>query len=290
MNTMKTTEIHFRDPYVLVHEGKYYLYGSRGKTCWEYDDGFDVYVSDDLENWNGPYEIFHNDGSFWCDYNYWAPEVHYWKGNFYLFASFKPAGKSRGTAIMRSDSPMGPFKPMTDGCITPADWECLDGTFYVSRDGKPYMIFCHEWLQVVDGEICCMPLKDDLSGPDGDVRVLFKATAADWSRPTTMPDGFKGYVTDGPFMWRTQEGRLLMLWAGFSGSGYTEGLAISDNDEITGNFSQIPPLFEKDGGHGMVFRDNNGTLRMVLHSPNKPPLERPQFYFIKEENGILAKV
>lgn len=30
---MKRTEINIRDPFVLVHEGKYYLYGTRGATC-----------------------------------------------------------------------------------------------------------------------------------------------------------------------------------------------------------------------------------------------------------------
>ena len=30
---MKTNEINIRDPFVLVHEGKYYLYGTRGETC-----------------------------------------------------------------------------------------------------------------------------------------------------------------------------------------------------------------------------------------------------------------
>ncbi len=31
---MKTTEINIRDPYILVHGGKYYLYGTRSATCW----------------------------------------------------------------------------------------------------------------------------------------------------------------------------------------------------------------------------------------------------------------
>ena len=29
------------------------------------------------ENWAGPYTIFQNDGSFWADSQYWAPEVYY---------------------------------------------------------------------------------------------------------------------------------------------------------------------------------------------------------------------
>ena len=62
---MKREEINIRDPFVLTRNGQYYLYGTRGVTCWGPADGFDVYVSRDLENWDGPFECFHNDGTFW---------------------------------------------------------------------------------------------------------------------------------------------------------------------------------------------------------------------------------
>jgi len=51
---MKNGEINIRDPFVLVYDGKYYLYGTRGATCWGPADGFDVYVGTDLEHWDGP--------------------------------------------------------------------------------------------------------------------------------------------------------------------------------------------------------------------------------------------
>ena len=69
---MRREEINIRDPFVLTRNGQYYLYGTRGATCWGPADGFDVYVSRDLENWDGPFECFHNDGTFWADRNYWA--------------------------------------------------------------------------------------------------------------------------------------------------------------------------------------------------------------------------
>ena len=77
---MRTDEINIRDPFVLLDNGTYYLYGTRGETCWGPATGFDVYWSDDLENWEGPLPCFENDGSFWADRNYWAPEVHPWQG------------------------------------------------------------------------------------------------------------------------------------------------------------------------------------------------------------------
>ena len=286
---MKRTEINIRDPFVLVHEGKYYLYGTRGETAWGKADGFDVYISKDLNEWDGPYECFHNDGNFWADRNYWAPEVHLWKNRFYLFASFKNETRCRGTAVLWAETPLGPFAPHSDGPVTPAEWECLDGTFYVSCVGKPYMVFCHEWVQIGDGEVCAIELSQDLKKAVGEPKILFRATSAEWSRPVHHSSGMDGYVTDGPFLWRTEDGALLCLWASFSDKGYTQALAVSDNDEIDGHFSQVEPLFDDDGGHGMVFRAFDGQLYMTLHSPNRPLEERPFFYPIEEKDGRLAR-
>lgn len=286
---MKRSEINIRDPFVLVHQGVYYLYGTRGATCWGLADGFDVYVSRDLEDWTGPHVCFANDGTFWADRNYWAPEVHPWQGKFYMFASFKNERLCRGTAILRADSPMGPFRPHSHGRVTPPDWECLDGTFYVSKAGKPYMVFCHEWVQAGDGEVCAMPLTDDLSAAAGEPRVLFHASDAPWCKVMHHSSGVDGCVTDGPFLWRTEAGELECLWASFSQGGYTEGVAISDNGEIDGNFRQVEPLFMEDGGHGMVFRALDGQLYLTLHSPNQHLAERPHFHPLREEGGRLVR-
>ncbi len=286
---MHLTHINIRDPFVLVHGGRYYLYGTRGATCWGPADGFDVYVSDDLAEWRGPHEVFRNDGSFWADRNYWAPEVYACRGGFYMFASFKAEGVCRGTAVLRADSPMGPFVPHSESCVTPADWECLDGTLYISKDGTPYMVFCHEWVQCGDGEICAMPLTDDLRSPAGQPRLLFRASEAPWCRPVKHSSGKEGYVTDGPFLWPTADGTLLCLWASFSQGGYTQGVAVSDNGDITGRFTQVDPLFMDDGGHGMVFRSLEGQLYLALHSPNEHLLERPCFHPVEERGGRLRR-
>ncbi len=274
---LRTDEINIRDPFVLVHGGKYYLYGTRGETCWGPADGFDVYVGQDLKNWEGPIVCFHNDGSFWADRNYWAPEVHCVNGAFYMFASFKSDSRRRGTAILRALSPLGPFEPWSEGPVTPEDWECLDGTFYASPDGTPYMVFCHEWVQAGDGEIHAMKLTEDLRAPAGEPFLLFRASEAPWCRQVHHSSGLDGYVTDGPFLWRKEDGTLLCLWSGFSETGYAQGLAVSDNGDIDGHFTQLPPLFPEDGGHGMLFRTLEGELLLALHSPNKHLLERPRF-------------
>ena len=286
---MKRTDINIRDPFVLVHDGAYYLYGTRGETCWGLADGFDVYVSRDLEDWEGPHVCFHNGGTFWADRNYWAPEVYHYGDAFYMFASFKHPDVKRGTAILKAESPLGLFHPHSDGCVTPRDWECLDGTLYVSKAGTPYMVFCHEWVQAGDGEVCAIPLTQDLSAPAGEAFLLFHASDAPWCKVMHHSSGVSGCVTDGPFLWRTSDGTLLCLWASFSEGGYTEGVAVSDNGEIDGRFTQVDPLFMDDGGHGMVFRALDGQLYLTLHSPNAHLEERPFFHPIEDTGSRLVR-
>lgn len=279
---MKFCDINIRDPFVLVENGKYYLYGTRGETAWTKAYGLDVYVSDDLENWSEPVECFTLPENFWANKEIWAPEVHKYNGLFYMFVTFNAAGKCRGTQILRSETPEGPFLTFTDDAITPRDWMCLDGTFYVDKNGKPYIIFCHEWVQVTDGEIHAMPLTDDLSAPAGEPIMLFKASAPDWADKTRDK-----FITDGPFMYRTKGGKLMMIWSTFTEFGYTQAVAYSDNGEIDGKWLHSEPLFKENGGHGMIFDDLDGIKHLILHSPNENPLERPVLIDIEEKDDIL---
>lgn len=62
---MKKEDIFLRDPFVLVQGDKYYLYGTRSETAFVGEAyGFDVYTSTDLENWDGPFEVFHRPENF----------------------------------------------------------------------------------------------------------------------------------------------------------------------------------------------------------------------------------
>lgn len=282
---MKTDEINIRDPFVLLHNGKYYMYGTRGKECWaDQAYGLDVYVSEDLDEWSEPEEIFSRTPDFPYTMNYWAPEVHEYRGRFYMFVSFKAQGVCRGTSILVSDRPDGRFVPHSDGNITPPDWECLDGTLYVSPDGTPYMIFCHEWKQTVNGEICALQLKDDLKAAVGKPALLFHATDAEWVvRPA------KGYVTDGPFIYHLANGELMMIWSSFGSLGYAVGMAKARDGHIMEGWTQLEePLFKEDGGHGMIFKTKEGRIMLALHTPNEKYKERPVFLELEEREARLS--
>lgn len=278
---MKNSEIHLRDPFVVYLEGIYYLYGSRAASFGRKTGGFDVYESTDLENWSAPKEVFHSETYGLNRDANWAPEVHFWRGSFYMFATFTRESGLRGTFILRSDSPEGPFVPLTGEAYTPKAWECLDGTFF-AENGVPYSAFCHEHTQILDGTICCTALSFDLTRTVGEVHELFKASSFLGRKATEEAH----CVTDGPFLYRHSDGRLFLLWSTVA-EGYVQCLAVSDNGSLFGTFRHLPPLFSENGGHGMIFRGKNG-LYLALHCPNTSGKERPVFLPIVETADGLA--
>ncbi len=284
---MKLTDIHIRDPYVLLYNGKYYMYGTNGAYAFGKGSVLHVYTSDDLVEWSEPRVVFSPSKDFWADQDFWAPEVHEYNGLFYMLVSFKSEKRHRGTQILCADSPSGPFEPISDGPVTQEDWECLDGTLCV-EDGTPYLIFCHEWTQINDGEICAVELSADLKIANSSPFLLFRASDNKQMRPVRDDDKF---VTDGPFIYKHTNGSLLLIWSSFSDEGYCEAIAYSESGKISGPWKHFDELlFSRDGGHGMIFKDKEGSLKFIMHSPNNQPNERPKLSEIKEtENSIALK-
>jgi arabinan endo-1,5-alpha-L-arabinosidase len=149
-----------------------------------------------------------------------------------MFATFAAPERHQGTLILVSDAPEGPYQPWSDGPVTPSHWQCLDGTLFVGKKGKLWIVFCHEWTQVHDGPVIAMRLSADLKSAEGRPIILFNASEAPWVRRNQWPGEedkgrFPVYVTDGPFFYRTQQGSLLMLWSSFGATGYPMGIARS---------------------------------------------------------------
>lgn len=299
-NTFTLADLRLRDPFILPDpaSGTYYLLGtSRGPALG-------AYTSKDLKTWEGPTTIFEIPEDFWAQGSMWAPEMHLYEGKYYLFLTFNtedplpdaaptteaaaredwPPLVKRGSQVLVADSPLGPFRPFHNRAHTPENLMTLDGTLWV-EDGVPHMVYCHEWVQVGDGTIDCVRLKDDLSDIVGAPTTLFKGSAALRMRPEQ-----ERYVTDGPFLYRTKTGRLLMLWSTYGWGGYLTLVAASESGTLQGPWTQLPrPLFTDDGGHAMIFRTFDGTLMLALHHPNKAPHEHALLFEL-EDNGDTVEI
>lgn len=295
-------DIHVRDPYILADAKThtYYMYRSSSADNGKGTQlgGVEVLKSKDLKTWEGPVRVFTVPENNWITGRVWAPEVHAYKGRYYLFATLnsdiewkkKQEGWTdytfRGTQIFHADSPEGPFLPFSLTPHTPMDRMALDGTLWV-EENTPYMVYCHEWVQVADGTMELVQLAPDLSAPVGNSLTLFNASAADWSTGSVhkvpLPTS---YVTDGCFLYKTKTGKLLMIWSSFMNGEYALGIAESVTGKISGPWKQHKtPLFSQNSGHGMIFKSFEGKLYITYHGPNSPSGAERAHIFELEDTG-----
>lgn len=284
-----------RDPFLLIENGVYYMYGTGvgADNDWKQTE-YACYknTSGRLDGeWVKVENLYVKPALGEC--NFWAPEVHKYKGDFYMLATYKSTltGK-RGCTILKSASPEGPFVEITNGPATPADSFAIDATLYVDPEGKPWMFFVNEWPNFEDkiGKMSVARLSDDLTHLISDPIDLFRADDPKWTGGRN--------VTDGCFMYTTAAGSLIMTWSNFDDHGYAVGIARSENGKPDGKWiHEEKTLYSKamgtkyDGGHGMIFTDTDGQKYLCLHMPNVPDGDRsevPTLIPVYEENDTLV--
>ena len=159
------------DPYVLRHEGKYYLYATSIQT---HTYGYKVWMSENLVDWTDMGDCFRNtdSGNEWGKENFWAPEVVFYNGQYYMVYSARDAGGKLRIALAKSSSPLGPFINEAAPLLG-EDLECIDGHLFIDDDGSPYLYYAKEInSNIVNGhhvsQIYVQPLARYYLRPAGD--------------------------------------------------------------------------------------------------------------------------
>ncbi len=283
VRTLPMDSIRLSDPFILADSvtHQYYMTGTGGR----------MWKSRDLKMWTGPYDVVDIDSTSWMGPKpmIWAAELHPYKGRYYYFATFTNQAvkidtvrgnviERRASQVLVSDFPDGPYRLFGDATYLPVNRPTLDGTFWIDRDRRPYMVFCGEWLANWNGTMEKIRLKDDLSGTIGEPKVLFRAFDSPWSRERENGKVGPNKVTDGPYLFRTATGRLGMIWTSWVYNVYTQGVAYSTSGTLDGPWEQqAEPITPPNYGHGMLFRDFSGRLLMSVHSH-------------KDVNGVYIRV
>lgn len=295
--TVPTDSIWLSDPCVLADSATqtYYMTGTGGK----------LYTSKDLKMWAEPQTVAVTDSDSWMGARpqIWAAELHPHDGKYYYFATFTNDAITidsvrhlprRASHVLVADNPAGPYTAQGDSTFLPADMLTLDATLWYDTDGKPYMVYCHEWLQNNDGTIEYVELKPDLSGTVGDATLMFRASSSPWSHEVVDGKEQPNRVTDGPYLFRTATGRLGMIWTSWIDRVYTQGVAYSESGTLKGPWVHEPqPITPPDFGHGMLFRDFDGQWVMSVHSHREEAdgrYHRVPHFFKVDLSGDTLKV
>ena len=161
------------DPFLMRFNGQFYLYCSShgsgsGIKCWVSRDMMDFsyagYVCEDPRI----------EGAY-------APEVCYVKGSFYMVTS----PKGSGHYLLRSDSPLGPFRVISDNYGLG-----IDGSLFVDDDGKEYFYRAsHQGIRVHE-----MPTPDAI---DVHSRVIGASFLGHWTEgPMVIKRNDRYFLSD----------------------------------------------------------------------------------------------
>ncbi|MEI8271792.1 MAG: family 43 glycosylhydrolase [Paludibacter sp.] len=258
-----------RDPFVFVDTiGKSYFIQSSSND----NKSFTVFESNDLKKWKNLGKSFEASSDFWGKQDFWAPDMFLYNGKYYIVSTFSSSTVTRGCGILVSDYPQGPYVPLVNNPITPSGWRCCDGTLLIDN-GEPYLLYASSHKQFGLGYIYIQKLSTDLKTMAGEPILITKAADASWVKNITVK-GVVGLVGDSPFIYRTAENELIMLWSSFSLSNgkYCIGVARSASGLVIGPWvHDAAPLNDDDGGHAMIFKSFEGKTKISYHATNSHP-------------------
>jgi beta-xylosidase len=239
--------------------GTYYLTGTTGAPkWWKTNEGIRVWKSMDLKTWQplGLVWSFEKDTTWQKGDGdrraIWAPEIHYFKGTFWLAYCVNYGG----TGILRSKTGKaeGPYEDVKpSGPLTGE----IDASLFADDDGKIYFVY-------QNGKIARM--KDDMSGLAEEPRLLKPANA--------RQVGFEG-----AFLTKIN-GRYHLFCAELNQhENYrTYDCMGASAASIYGPYGDRY-LAVADGGHNMLFQDVLGhwwsTFFGDPSDPEAPAHERP---------------
>ena len=136
------TPVLLGDPFIMLHDGTYYAYGTHA------DDGIEVYTSDDLKTWKYKGMALQKK-DVWADRWFWAPEVYEVNGKFYMYYSADERfndGLNIWVAELEKDL-MTIKKETMHPCIHVSQaWEEVwprvnEGPFVIKHNGLYYMTY-----------------------------------------------------------------------------------------------------------------------------------------------------
>jgi len=273
----KLPNIAVRDASILADADSrtYYLYAraERGDVVF--------YKSKDLAGWEGPSPLFQIPEGSWANPAQGArdPRVYFYRGKYYLFATLANSDKviakppdswrvnsMQGTQVFAGDSPEGPFRAVPNSAnkpYTPENFVALGGAFYVEGD-LAWLVYAHDWTQLVDANIEAIRLKADLSAPVEDPLYVFKASDAPWlpgERTTSREPRY--YPAGGPSVYRTRNGGLVLAWSSPRNGKPALALARSVTGKIRGPWKQEASLGA--GSQPTIFKAFDGRLMMLFN-------------------------
>ncbi|MDD3322875.1 MAG: glycoside hydrolase family 43 protein [Paludibacter sp.] len=276
--------IYLADPTIYSENGIYYMYGTEKKP----QQGFPVYVSKDLKNWqpggntNG-YAFLKGKDNFGTQ-GFWAPQLFKRNGTYFMVYT-----ANENIAISQSNSPLGPFRQKL---IVPLDSTTrkIDPFVFIDDDGKIYLY--HVRLNK-GNTIWVAELDTGLSRINGETLKQCIYPTVPWENTQLIKSP---PIAEGPTVVKHKGVYYLFYSANdFRSIDYAVGYATAPTpkgpwEKFKGNPIISRKILGINGtGHGDVFRDFNGHLNYIFHSHFNDSTVQNRRTFIVRMQFVLNK-
>ena len=227
---------YFADPFVLQHDGQYYAYGTGPRS----PDGkaFPVLQSSNLVDWEEHgWALLPAAGD-----DFWAPEVAFHEGVFYLYYSAHGVNHNdHQLRVATSPHPLGPFQD-SGNVLVPDQPFTIDPHPFKDVDGQCYLFYSQDFLTLDDpyrvGTGIVVDRMLDMVTLAGEPSVVIRPHA-DWQLFQAQRSMY-GNVHD----WHTIEGAALRIHNGryycfYSGGAWERenyGISYVIADKIMGPY------------------------------------------------------
>lgn len=134
------------DPWVIQVDDAYYAYATSDKLSGY---GFLAWKSYDMVEWKEVGTVYYTSKDTWGKRDFWAPEVTYYEGQYYLHYTAKEQSGAIKIGMAVSESPEGPFKDIENVPFFDPGYNVIDSNIFVDDDGKTYFYYTRDCSEYV---------------------------------------------------------------------------------------------------------------------------------------------
>jgi beta-xylosidase len=289
---------YFADPFVFLHDGRYYAVGTGPAEAESKVDGavpkavFPMLTSQDLVHWTFlGHALRGYDPVFDLGDSFWAPEIAFADGMFYMYYSVGRGEKGHHLRVAVSRHPGGPYRDLGALLKDPSEWRfAIDPHPFRDSDGSWYMFFAADFLDFDPPEtpggarpgtaLVVQPMESMISLAQGRSRVVMRASC-DWQRYEAdrkiYGDRFDWHTLEGPCV-RKFGDKYYCFYSGgcWRTPGYGVDYVVADN--VMGPYSAaggedgprilktIPDHMLGPGHNSIVTGPDGESLFVVYHA------------------------
>lgn len=224
---------YFADPFVWKYQGVYYAIGTGPAEAQGQVEEigkrrvFPLLRSDDLVNWHFAGNALLRPDPALGD-NFWAPEVAYCDGTFYLYYSVGHEDKNHQLRVATSNEPLGPYQDVGEPLLNPASCPfAIDPHPFCDDDGQWYLFYARDFLDsdggVRAGTALMVARLEGMTKLAGEGNVVLRARC-DWQRFLANRPMYGGM-----YDWHTLEGPCVRKYAGHYYCFYSGGRWETEN-------------------------------------------------------------